>query len=108
MIVTPASSAQVLDPAIQSSSGKLLSCWPESGKDIAVILQNRSNSTAITVSSQVICGLTKRRRAAIKASMPRPAHHQKRMPMIGQLSTRHVLRFIPLGLQSSLAGFKVA
>lgn len=96
------------DPKTQRIRGKFPPCCPKSGKDTAVIPQKRNTATAITVSGQVICGLTKRRRPAINASMPRPAHHQNRIPMIGQLSTRHVLRLIPFGLQSSFAGLKIA
>ena len=46
--------------------------------------------------------------AKSNASMLRPDSHQKNMPMIGQLRSRHVHMNMPLGVHSVCAGLRIA
>jgi hypothetical protein len=64
----------------------------------------RSRTIASAVSAQVSRGDTIDLRAPCKASIPRPAHHQKKIPANGQASALHSSVSIPLGVHSILSG----
>src|ERR1700730_2631725 len=59
---------------------------------------------ASAVSTQVSRGDTTDLRVACKASIPRPAHHQNKIPAKGQLKALHSSGSIPLGVHSLLSG----
>src|SRR5713226_7726860 len=59
---------------------------------------------ASPVSTQVSRGDTTDLRVACKASIPRPAHHQNKIPANGQVKALHSSGSIPLGVHSLLSG----
>src|ERR1700722_2050172 len=74
----------------------------------AKIAPKANTGTETTTSHHLIFGSRILCLEKNNASMLRPASHQKNMPMIGQLRSRHVPMIIPLGVHSICAGLKIA
>src|SRR5881394_2103027 len=73
-----------------------------------MIAPKASAGSETTTSHHLIFGSRSLCLEKSKVSMLRPASHQKNMPMIGQLRSRHVHVNMPFGVHSLCAGLRIA